>query len=104
MSGEIISLEDFRKSAALVGQDTTDADEQAREAQAVLTKYFIPMLRDAQQRGISMQLMSMSLFTESVSALVANDWTPEEIAQWLQELITTGFFEALTDEGGEDAD
>ena len=101
MSGEIISMEDFRKSAALVGEDTQDADEMAREAQAVLTKYFLPMLRDAQHRGIPMSLLSMSLFSEAVSALHANSWEPEEIVQWLQELITTGFFEALTDEEDE---
>lgn len=94
MSGEVISMDDFRKSQALVDAGSeTDVDDSMAEASAVLHKFLMGALHESRKKNIPLMVMSMVLFTEGASALVANDWEIEEIVQWLRELEGNGFFE-----------
>ena len=102
MSGEVISMDNFRKAAAMHGGGSDrDADEDMREANAILHKHLMAMLREVRQREIPIGLISMGLFTEAVSALHSCDWEPEEMSTWLSQLNNEGFFEP-TEEGEED--
>jgi len=92
----VISMEDFRKSAAMVGSDN-DADEEMREANAILHKHLLAMLREVRHRDIPIGLVSMGLFTEAVSALHSCEWEPEEISKWLSQLNNEGFFDPTED-------
>ncbi len=86
----VISMENFRKSAALLGRDTDD--DQADVARHVLHKHLLRMLAEARTKDVSMLVISMALFTEAVSALSANDWTPDEMVTWIRELDADDFF------------
>ncbi len=86
----VISMENFRKSAALLGRDTDD--DQADVARQVLHKHLLRMLAEARTKDVSMLVISMALFTEAVSALSANDWTPDEMVTWIRELDADDFF------------
>ena len=86
----VISMENFRKSAALLGRDTDD--DQADVARQVLHKHLLRMLAEARTKDVSMLVISMALFTEAVSALSANDWTPNEMVTWIRELDADDFF------------
>jgi len=94
MSGEVISMDDFRKAAAMHGGGSDrDVDEEMGEASAILHKHLLAMLREVKHREIPIGLISMGLFTEAVSALHSCDWTPEEMTAWLTQLNNEGFFE-----------
>ena len=90
VSGSVISMADFRKSAALVGA-TTD-DEDSDKARHILHKHLLKMLAESKAKDVSMALVSMALFTEAVSALSANEWEPDEMVTWIRELEAENFF------------
>ena len=90
MSATVISMADFRKSAALVGA-TTD-DEDSDKARQILHKHLLRMLSESKAKDVSMALVSMALFTEAVSALSANEWAPDEMVTWIRELEAENFF------------
>ena len=99
VSGEVISMDDFRKSAAMVGSEN-DLDEEMRETQALIHKHLVVLLREVRHRDVPMGLVAMNLFTEACSALHACEWEPDEISKWLNELTNDGFFNR--DEDDED--
>jgi len=100
MSASVISIEDFRKSAALVGADGEDGDSD--RARHILHKHLLRMLSEARAKDIGMALVSMALFTEAVSALSANEWEPDEMITWIRELEADNFFN--DDDEGENED
>ena len=99
MSGSVISMEDFRKSAALIGDDAEDGDSD--RARHILHKHLLKMLSEARAKDVGMALVSMALFTEAVSALSANGWEPDEMVTWIRELEADNFF---NDDNEEDDD
>ena len=100
MSGEVISIEDFRKSAALLGKETTDRDQ--HRARHLLNKHLLRVLSEARAKDLSMNLISMALFSEAVSALSANDWEPDEMVLGIREMEAEDFFNNDDEEEDDD--
>ena len=97
MSGEAISMESFKKSAALLGEDTSPVESMV-ETTAIVHQHLTALIEQASEEGVSLGMVSMGLFIEAMSALIANDWTIDEIQVWINELNQSGMFSDITEE------
>ncbi len=100
MSGSVISIEDFRKTAALLGDEA--ADDDSDRARQVLHKHLLRMLAEARTKDLGMGAVSMALFIEAVSALSANGWSADEMVTWVRELEADDFFNEDNEENDDD--
>ena len=99
MSGEIISMESFKKSAALLGEGSAATPVEAMvDSTALVHQHLTALIEQASEEGVSLGMVSMGLFIEAMSALIANDWTINEIHIWINELNQSGMFTDTAEE------
>ena len=95
MSGEVISMQSFRKSQMLhdSGTDEESFDEDMLKAHELIQKTMKTLVDSAAKRSVNFHLLSYQIFLEGLVAVESHGWTPEEMIERIRSLEEKGFFD-----------
>ena len=103
MSGEVITMADWRRSQMLTKGGDTEArlKEDLAKAQTLFYRHLRRCSKDCEAAGVSLHALGLAIFHESLIALWHHGWDAEDIKARIDVLIEDGWFDAL-DEDEED--
>ena len=98
MSGEVISMQSFRKSQMMSegGEDTYEED--MIKAHDLIQKTMKGLVESAAKRSINFHLLSYQIFLEGLIAVESHGWTTDEMIERIRSLEKKGFFDDAEEE------
>lgn len=98
MSGEVISMQSFRKSQMMSegGEDTYEED--MIKAHDLIQKTMKGLVESAAKRSINFHLLSYQIFLEGLIAVESHGWTTDEMIERIRSLEKKGFFDEEEEE------
>ena len=98
MSGEVISMQSFRKSQMMSegGEDTYEED--MIKAHDLIQKTMKGLVESAAKRSINFHLLSYQIFLEGLIAVESHGWTTDEMIERIRSLERKGFFDDAEEE------
>jgi hypothetical protein len=98
VSGEVISMQSFRKSQMMSegGEDTYEED--MIKAHDLIQKTMKGLVESAAKRSINFHLLSYQIFLEGLIAVESHGWTTDEMIERIRSLEKKGFFDEEEEE------
>ena len=94
MSGEVISMQSFRKSQMMGDDEGEDAyEDDMIKAHELIQKTMKGLVESAAKRSINFHLLSYQIFLEGLVAVESHGWTPDEMIERIRSLEKKGFFD-----------
>ncbi len=98
MSGEVISMQSFRKSQMMSDEGEEAYEEDMIKAHDLIQKTMKGLVESAAKRSINFHLLSYQIFLEGLIAVESHGWTTDEMIERIRSLERKGFFEEEEDE------
>jgi len=104
VSGEVISMQSFRKSQMMSDEGEEAYEEDMIKAHDLIQKTMKGLVESAAKRSINFHLLSYQIFLEGLIAVESHGWTTDEMIERIRSLERKGFFEEMEEEEDEPFD